>query len=417
LDSEVSGDTMKEHRLDKRERVDPDSPVQTHADEAASGIDFDLPLPGPASVETPAARFTSTPPAAPAPADDPVGDLPLFWASGIKIAPEKASGSDQGEVETGKPWREELADKVESYRVRRSRSRRTEPLRALEFDFTGGGAVPEARQDPPARPQSSGSVEGPDDPAVQRQTRRGPQTPAHSPASEAESEMLEEAWAAIEDSSPVLDEENWLGSMAGRAAKPSIAQPTVTRRAAEQGLASADDRGHAYSVRSAIDGDESGLNAAPGRLAAPILERFLAGVTDVLVLMFAFAIFSVIFWRSGGRFEVSTLNLVALGLIFASIGFTYFALFTALTAATPGMSVMGLEVRTFEGGFPNRRTAWVRTLGYMVSTSTFMLGFIWSVVESDGLTWHDRISDSMIVRRGTVVPEDQYEASAEVTVA
>jgi len=64
---------------------------------------------------------------------------------------------------------------------------------------------------------------------------------------------------------------------------------------------------------------------------------------------------------------------------------------------------MGLEVRTLDGASPTATDSVLRAVGYLVSTSALMLGFVWALVDSDGLTWHDRMS-------GTCVTERDWEA-------
>jgi hypothetical protein len=42
-----------------------------------------------------------------------------------------------------------------------------------------------------------------------------------------------------------------------------------------------------------------------------------------------------------------------------------------------------------------RESCW-RAFGVLVSTSALLLGFIWAWVDSQGLTWHDRMSGTFI---------------------
>jgi hypothetical protein len=42
-----------------------------------------------------------------------------------------------------------------------------------------------------------------------------------------------------------------------------------------------------------------------------------------------------------------------------------------------------------------RQSFW-RAFGYLVSASAFFLGFVWALVDSEGLTWHDRMSDTFL---------------------
>jgi uncharacterized RDD family membrane protein YckC len=42
-----------------------------------------------------------------------------------------------------------------------------------------------------------------------------------------------------------------------------------------------------------------------------------------------------------------------------------------------------------------------RSFGYILSAATLMLGFFWALLDEQGLSWHDRISQTYLV------PEDE----------
>jgi uncharacterized RDD family membrane protein YckC len=125
-------------------------------------------------------------------------------------------------------------------------------------------------------------------------------------------------------------------------------------------------------------------------------RRFLAGLVDALVLAAAAGIFALIFWRAGGRLSAQPLNLVVVGFIAAFFITTYFGVFTALTSTTPGLLWLGIEVRAADGTYPTITQAFWRAFGYLVSIGALMLGFVWALVDSDGLTWHDRMSGTFL---------------------
>ena len=140
-----------------------------------------------------------------------------------------------------------------------------------------------------------------------------------------------------------------------------------------------------------------------GIFLAPLGRRFLAGLTDALVLMLGAAVFGIIFWRFCGRLSLVPLNIAVLGLVAVILIFAYFAVFTAIASATPGLLWMGCEIRNLQGDHPTVRESFWRAFGVLVSLSALMLGFIWACVDSDSLTWHDRMS-------GTVITEEHIAA-------
>lgn len=143
--------------------------------------------------------------------------------------------------------------------------------------------------------------------------------------------------------------------------------------------------------------ESAALEAAPLLLpVASLGRRFLAGIADALVLVAGVGLFALIFWRAGGHLTPQPLNVLIVAFIGILVFTVYFGLFTALTSSTPGLLWMGLEVRNFDGGAPSARESCWRAFGYLVSTAALMLGFVWSLVDSDGLTWHDRMSGTFI---------------------
>ena len=137
---------------------------------------------------------------------------------------------------------------------------------------------------------------------------------------------------------------------------------------------------------------------------APVNRRLVAGLTDALILILGAALFGGIFWYSMTRFcnhgSLVPLNMAILGLIALIVIFAYFAIFTAFVSATPGLLWMGCEIRNLRGEHPTLNESLWRAFGVLVSLSALMVGFIWAYVDSDNLTWHDRMS-------GTIITEAQ----------
>ena len=149
---------------------------------------------------------------------------------------------------------------------------------------------------------------------------------------------------------------------------------------------------------SSIDDSEPAAWRVP---VAPIGQRFSAGIADGLLLLLALASFVAIFWWSaGGRLHFRPACLGALAFVVGSLVVTYFALFGCLASATPGQQAAGLTLRSLDGSPPTSGQAFWRAFGYLVSLSALMLGFVWALVDTEGLTWHDRMSGTFLARRG-----------------
>jgi uncharacterized RDD family membrane protein YckC len=146
--------------------------------------------------------------------------------------------------------------------------------------------------------------------------------------------------------------------------------------------------------------DAAFKGSARALTAAPLARRFLAGIVDALVLLVAAGLFAGILRLAGGRVSMGAINIAVLGFITLSVLLLYFGLFTALTHSTPGLISMGLEVRNAADRSPPTPAQSVRrALGYLVSSVALMLGFVWALVDSEGLTWHDRMSGTVVLDR------------------
>ncbi len=134
--------------------------------------------------------------------------------------------------------------------------------------------------------------------------------------------------------------------------------------------------------------------------SASVWDRFAAGIVDTLFVVGCWLIFSLVV-IAFTDFKVLSISAgLGLGLVFLSIALSYFFLFTVLGARTPGMDFMGLAVIRFDGGMPSLREVGLRVFGYCISAGCFGLGFLWAFFDSERLTWHDRISKTLVIESG-----------------
>ncbi len=300
------------------------------------------------------------------------------------IDDERAAGADAIQLDLAKaeetadggssqPWREELSNRVEKFRQRRARLQpESEDERNLELDF-GELNKPEPNK-----------LE--EDPFL-----AGPVGASQDQAATAELELGDPAMT--------IREESPLGETL------SMDTPAEWERQKEGASAEQEDQ-MSWGEPQAQDSPMEILVGAPakpvpddeagGILVASLSRRFLAGLTDALVLMLGAAVFGVIFWRFCGRLELLPLNVAVLVFIAGLMIFGYFAVFTALVSATPGLLWVGCEVCNLHGLRPSTQESLWRALGVLVSLSALMLGFVWACVDSESLTWHDRMSGTVI---------------------
>ncbi len=129
---------------------------------------------------------------------------------------------------------------------------------------------------------------------------------------------------------------------------------------------------------------------------ASIDERRIAGLIDAGCLLFAYGAFLTLFGSLGGQFTLSKLSAAVCVTTFVIVYLQYFALFTVFGGTTPGMMLRGLQVASFSGESPTPRQMLWRSVGYMLSAGTFFMGFLWAMWDEDTLTWHDRLSQTYL---------------------
>ncbi len=312
------------------------------------------------------------------------------------------------------PWREELAARVESFRRRRARLKEAfDPACASaptgrgeasaggpepEFDFEVAGGLenePEIDADlspgPPASPEIEGSL----------LASSGPEIDGGVP----EAQLLEKTGAglrilsaaAVEAGELSIDHPGLPVRQAGLESKPFDSAHASTSRTNPVPTSGRVDPLEILVEPSPAAPEIVAAGAAlPSLPVAPLGRRFLAGMADALILLCAAGLFALVFWRAGGSLSHQPLNFLVLAVIAAFFIFIYFGLFTAITASTPGLLWMGLEVRSFEGEYPAARESFWRAFGYLISIAGLMLGFVWTLVDSEKLSWHDRISNTFL---------------------
>jgi uncharacterized RDD family membrane protein YckC len=275
----------------------------------------------------------------------------------------------------GQPWQDEIVERVARHRRRRSRvhdAAEDDPAN-LEFDFSGRRGV--ARTGPPA---STGEWREDEFDAV-----LGGEASWRNHAPALDSVPIEGAGNRGFRAEGNIE---WAVEPAEVETSPPAPVEVVLNSGSQE------------------EGEPEPAIAGTGRLAAPIGRRMAAALVDALVLLIAACVFTLVFAKTGGEVNPrpSNVTIVVLVTAAASLVTFYFALFTALAFATPGQSALGLRVRTLDDRLPDSSAAIWRGVGYLVSAAALMLGFIWAVFDSDGLTWHDHMSGTCLALRAEV---------------
>ncbi len=159
-------------------------------------------------------------------------------------------------------------------------------------------------------------------------------------------------------------------------------------------------------------GDRRDADSPAASPSASIVRRALAFLVDGIILAMALAAFTAIFLRLNASFiHGLTLNLTSLHdslpiLAAALVGIavllwtSYEFLFVVYTGSTPGLRAARLRLAGFGGSPLNRRSRRWRVLASFLSAFSAGLGYLWCVLDQDGLCWHDRITRTHIQSDG-----------------
>jgi uncharacterized RDD family membrane protein YckC len=126
--------------------------------------------------------------------------------------------------------------------------------------------------------------------------------------------------------------------------------------------------------------------------AAPMSRRLMAGATDSLLVILAFAVFAYIFFRVTAIVpalrQAAGISAILLALFWAA----YQYLLLVHTGTTPGLRLARLHLSRFDGAAVPRRIRRWRVLASILSGLSLALGYAWCFMDEDQLCWHDRIT-------------------------
>jgi len=84
---------------------------------------------------------------------------------------------------------------------------------------------------------------------------------------------------------------------------------------------------------------------------------------------------------------------------YIAINIAYFSYFHGTTGRTPGKMLLGLQVYCADGTEVSFGIAFLRAVGYLVSSLllTIPIGFIWAAFDKKKQAWHDKIAGTVVV--------------------
>jgi uncharacterized RDD family membrane protein YckC len=132
------------------------------------------------------------------------------------------------------------------------------------------------------------------------------------------------------------------------------------------------------------------------QFSASIPRRLLAGLVDRLILGVALAAFAAIFLRLNPARAPLPVLIAGFLIVALLLWAAYEFLFVVYTGSTPGLRALRLRLVRFDGSPAGRRVRRWRVLASFLSACSLGLGYLWSILDEDGLCWHDRITRTHI---------------------
>lgn len=143
------------------------------------------------------------------------------------------------------------------------------------------------------------------------------------------------------------------------------------------------------------------------RLVAYMIDGFILSIILIILGIIAVvAYFAGAMSGNSGALMARMMNPEQLSAITLSIwvlstllNIIYFTYFYGTSGRTPGKMLMGLQVVTSEGKPLSFGIAFLRSVGYLVSSFVFCLGFIWIGFDKKKQGWHDKIAGTVVIIR------------------
>ncbi len=143
-------------------------------------------------------------------------------------------------------------------------------------------------------------------------------------------------------------------------------------------------------------------NPGPGTVTAAGFPVRIAAMTyDALALaaILIVAAFPVVLW-AGGPPRHFAAHLAFQAYLLAVV-FAFFGWFWTHGGQTLGMRAWRLKLIAANGTPPDVRMAALRFAAAGLSWAALGAGFLWALVDREGLAWHDRLSGTRLVRLPT----------------
>src|SRR6185312_6445496 len=132
---------------------------------------------------------------------------------------------------------------------------------------------------------------------------------------------------------------------------------------------------------------------------AQLSRRIFAGAVDGLFVIAATAIFGYMFLRFNPSLPQMRVAVEVAASLTVTLWFAYQAAFLIFCGTTPGLRATRLKISRFDGGPASKN---LRRWGVVATALSFVslgLGYVWTFLDEDQLSWHDRITKTHLAPR------------------
>ena len=132
---------------------------------------------------------------------------------------------------------------------------------------------------------------------------------------------------------------------------------------------------------------------------ARLSRRIFAGAVDALFVAGATAIFGYMFLRFNPSLPQMRVAVEVAAALTVILWFAYQSAFLIFCGTTPGLRATRLKISRFDGGPASRNLRRWRVVASALSFVSLGLGYAWSFLDEDQLSWHDRITKTHLAPR------------------
>jgi uncharacterized RDD family membrane protein YckC len=129
-----------------------------------------------------------------------------------------------------------------------------------------------------------------------------------------------------------------------------------------------------------------------------LLSRTLSGLVDLIIVLLCSGVCIIAADFFSGIIALDTISYLIYSVLFLLTYFFYSIFFLTASSQTIGMMITDLRVVDADGGRPSISQLLRRGFGHLASLLVLGLGLLWSLFDRESQCFHDRISDTRVIR-------------------